>query len=291
MPLLTPLLARAPVPRAGGTFGGVLRVLLTPRWLALHALLVVAVTVCAVLGWWQWTAFRSHGQPAVADAGSVRPVDDVIAPGTALDGFTAGQRVRVVGTNDARHQLLVPGREAPDGSREGVVVVTPLRTDRGVVVVRRGWVPSAQDPAAVPPAGRVSVTGVLHPSEDEAEDTTRGAAPGPGEIPVITTTELHVALPYSPRELYDGFLELREQVPAPAPAPELVTSEPQFASGGAGRWQNLSYVGQWWVFGLAAIGFWLAFVRSAVRRRREELEDAAYEDWARAQGTGRATAG
>ncbi|WP_165865672.1 SURF1 family protein [Vallicoccus soli] len=261
--------------------------LLAPRWLALHALLVVAVTTCAVLGWWQWRAFRAESVAQPVAPAAARPIAEVLGPATPLDGTTAGQRVAVEGTYDPAEQLVVPGREL-DG-RVGVHVVTPLRTADGVVVVRRGWAPSAQDPAAAVPRGEVRLTGVLHPSEDRALDATRGARPGPGEVPVLTTTELHVALPYAPRELYDGFLELTTQDPPPRLA--LVTSEPQFASGGAGRWQNLSYVGQWWVFGLAAVGFWLAFVRSALRTRREELEDAAYEEWSRRPDGGRAATG
>ncbi len=40
--------------QGGGILDDVRRAFFTPRWLALHALLVVSVLVFARVGWWQW---------------------------------------------------------------------------------------------------------------------------------------------------------------------------------------------------------------------------------------------
>lgn len=250
-----------------------LRLLLAPRWLALHALVVVSVTACAVLGLWQWRAFSAESVVRPVAGSPPEPLAQVLAAGRPLDATTAGRRVSATGSYDPDEQLLVPGRRL--GGRTGLHVLTPLRTPGGVLPVRRGWVASADDPATAVPAGTVTVTGVLHPPEGGGDDASRGALLPAGQVPVIDATELHIAYPYAPSEVYAGFLELTTQDPPGTAAPAAVRSEPRFASGGLGRWQNLSYVGQWWIFGLAAVGFWVAFVRAGLRRRQDELEDLA----------------
>jgi cytochrome oxidase assembly protein ShyY1 len=158
---------------------------------------------------------------------------------------------------------VVPGRER--AGREGLLVVTPLRTGRGVVPVVRGWV---ADRAAVPapPRGAVTVVGVVQRSETEADATT--LVPAEGEVGYVATVTLLAATEYDPDELYDGFLVLRASRPADPDAPALVaTDRPDDGSGQVGRWRNLAYAVQWWIFAAAAVFFWAVVLRRAAQER------------------------
>jgi surfeit locus 1 family protein len=76
------------------------------------------------------------------------------------------------------------------------------------------------------------------------------------------------ALGYPPGEVYDGFLALRSEAPGPAVAP--VPVEAQAAgTDGVGRWRNLAYALQWWVFAAAAVFFWWTVLRRAALEQRE----------------------
>ena len=55
-------------------------------------------------------------------------------------------------------------------------------------------------------------------------------------------------------------------MPASAATPDRV--EAQRPSGGVGRWRNLAYALNWWLFGVAALFFWGSVVRRAVTEQR-----------------------
>jgi cytochrome oxidase assembly protein ShyY1 len=247
----------------------VYRFLLAPRWLALHAGLVVVVVAFAVLGRWQWDAagLRESQQERPADPTPVE-LSSVAAPGQPLRPEALGRTVTVRGRYDAAQQLLVPGREL-DG-RAGAHVVTPLVTaGHAIVPVRRGWVSGPDDPGAAVTDGEVTVTGVLQPSEAEQASRSRpGTALPEGQLPVLSTAELMRELDDPPERLYEGYVALTAQSPAAAPTPALVPADPLPGPGGVSRWRNLSYAGQWWLFAAAAVFLWASYVRNAVAGRR-----------------------
>jgi len=244
------------------------RFLLTPRWLALHVGLVVAVAACILLGHWQLRSYqesqRRHADnrqaPTVALA-------ELTQPGRGLPAAAVGRPVAFSGRYDPGEQVLVPGRE--HRGRTGFLVVTPLLTaDRAAMPVNRGWVPSPDDPAVVVPGDTVTVTGVLQPSETDSDSRVDAFAHLPeGQVPFIATGVLVGRLPYPPEKLYDGYVLLTAESPAPAAAPAQV--EPRtFRPGGVSPWRNLAYGVQWYVFAAAALVFWAMTVRAAVRDRR-----------------------
>jgi len=165
-------------------------------------------------------------------------------------------------------QVVVPGRER--AGREGALVVTPLRTARGVVPVVRGWVPAARAAVPAPPAGRVTVRGVLQRSETEADATT--VVPREGEVGYVATVTLLAATAYDPDQLYDGFVVLRSTRPAladdPAAPAVVAARQGDDGSGQVGAWRNLAYAVQWWLFAAAAVFFWAAVLRRAVQEQR-----------------------
>lgn len=248
-----------------------LRFALAPRWLAWHAALVVAVVAFIWLGSWQLDSYAESGrrQHAAAEQAAA-PIGAVLAPGGRLPASAVGRTVTAVGRYDEANRLLVPGRR--HGDKDGYWVVTPLTTAEGVVPVNRGWVATADDDAVNAPAAEVTVSGVLQPSQTQrdAQVDPLGDLPD-GQIAYLATVQLLDVLPYSPDELYDGYLAMRSERPAPAVSPEPV--EAGGVGDGVGQWRNLGYGLQWWFFAGAAVFFWWSVIRRSLRDRREaELE-------------------
>ena len=245
------------------------RFLWQPRWLAWHLLLVAVLAAFGWLGDWQLGSFEDKGDRVAPESRPVVALDRLSEPGGRLDGDDVGRRVRASGTYDGARTLLVPGRVRPGtgGGSRGLLVVTPLRTASGVLPVLRGWVPSADAPATEAPAGRVTLSGWLQRSE---AGPPAGAPPvvRPDRLPYVATVTLLDALPYHPYELYDGYLALRSEQPAPFARPVPVPAAPD-DTGGVARWRNLAYALQWWLFAGAAVFFWWLVIRRSVTDRRQ----------------------
>jgi cytochrome oxidase assembly protein ShyY1 len=250
-----------------------LRFALAPRWLAWHALLVAALVAFIWLGSWQLDSYAEAGrrQHAAAEQ-ETAPIGDVLAPGDRLPASVVGRTVTAVGRYDEANRLLVPGRR--HGNQDGYWVVAPLKTADGVLPVNRGWVATPDDPAVDGPAAEVSVTGVVQPSETQSDSGVDPLADLPdGQIAYLATVQLLDVLPYSPDELYDGYVAMQSEQPAPALAPAPV--DPRGADeGGVGKWRNLGYGLQWWFFAGAAVFFWWSVLRRSLRERRAADEPA-----------------
>lgn len=238
---------------------------LHPRWWPWHLALVVVLVSFGWLGWWQLSSFEDSA-PARPTQAKAADLDAVTSPGGRLDAGDIGRVVVTRGQWQPEGQLLVPDRARR--GQQGVLVVTPLRTPAGVLPVVRGWAASAAA-APVPPAGTVTVTGVLQRSETEADASAVTGTLPPGQVPYVATVTLLSVLPYSPAELYDGFAVLRSQDPAAADAPALVAARETSAPEPVGRWRNLAYALQWWVFAGAAVVFWAMVLRRETRDPRE----------------------
>ncbi|WP_229403469.1 SURF1 family cytochrome oxidase biogenesis protein [Micromonospora okii] len=282
------------------------RFLLTPRWLGIFALTLVAAATMVFLGNWQLD--RYEGRTAInerIDAGQrATPVplrDAVRAP--AGGAGTAGPapaeedtwtRVTVTGRYDAANVVLVRGRTAE--SRVGFELVTPLvLADGTAVLVDQGWVPPAPGGALaqpqVPPLpqGEVTVVGRVHATESGNVAVNR--RDGRLETRRIGVPQLARELPYP---VHGAYVLLDEQTPAADPVFKAVPI------GHANNWQNLGYVVQWWLFAaMTLVGFgWVA--RREARRmagldkprgpidRAAEPTDRAAEPSDRAEPTDRA---
>jgi cytochrome oxidase assembly protein ShyY1 len=245
-----------------------LRFALAPRWLAWHAALVVSLVAFVWLGQWQLDSFAETGRRQhVAATRDAAPVTKVLTPGDRLPADAVGRTVTAVGRYDEANRLLVPGRR--HGDQEGYWVVTPLKTAEGVLPVNRGWVATPDDRAVEAPAAQVTVTGALQPSESQSDSQVDPLAGLPdGQIAYLATVQLIDVLPYSPDELYDGYLAMRSEQPAATVAPEPVQA--RAVDEGVGRWRNLGYGLQWWFFAGAAVFFWWSVLRRSLRERRAE---------------------
>lgn len=237
--------------------------MLRPRFWAGHLVLVAVLVAFGWLGWWQLSSFEGSRLASRPPGAAAVDIDRATAPGGRLGAGDVGLHVRAEGTWEADGQLLVPDRER--AGRVGSLVVTPLRTASGVLAVVRGWLPWSDDPPP-PPPGTVTVTGVLQRSETEADATAVAGTLPRDQLPYLATVTLLDALSYRADELYDGFVVLRDQQPAPDAGLLRVTPEElPDPSGGVGRWRNLAYGLQWWLFGGAALVFWVSVLRRAGR--------------------------
>ena len=201
----------------------------------------------ALLGIWQLRVYTEQGAAASAARAAQAPVPLAsVAPAATRVTEGYGLSVRFSGTYDPARQVLVPLKDSGTAGASGPLrVVTGLRqTDGSTVAVVRGFVPASTTTAPAPPAGEVTQTGVLLPSE-EAGDSLPPAGQGV-EMPSVRVPLL--AQTWS-GPLVDGFVVLSADdaragglPPAPLALPE-----------GQGRLRNGAYAAQWWIFGLFAL--------------------------------------
>jgi cytochrome oxidase assembly protein ShyY1 len=267
----------------------VYRFLLTPRWLALHLVVLLVIPAFVLLGRWQFGRFEERSANSAQVTANLEaapvPLERLAAPGQQVRESDRFRTVTVSGTYDPSHALVV--RRRPQEGRAGYYVLTPLVTGAGTaVIVNRGWVKAgatAETPPDVPPppTGQVTVTGRLRPSETE-ESTGIRDLPGlpPGQVLLINAGQIGKAWPYT---LVGGYVELTGQQPAATPAPEPVP-EPDVGAGGG---LNLAYGVQWWLFIGIAVGGWILLIRREVteRKAKEQAEDATVAEEAETHAT------
>jgi cytochrome oxidase assembly protein ShyY1 len=250
----------------------VYRFLLTPRWLGIHLLAVLAVPACIWLGVWQLSRFELHSHAGSQSGSQAAQLNRAVPLAPLLKGPDAqtvtaadvGREITFSGRYDTAHQLLVPQRTV--GSTSGYYVLTPLRPTGGglPIPVIRGWTASAKDvPAA--PAGTVALHGRLQTSEDASTPEVIGSGDLPaGEVGMISPSTLVNVLPYS---VYNGWVALDRGTGGLTPVP---TYQP---TGGAGltlrAFQNLGYTLQWFVFAGFVIFMWARFVRRELEVARD----------------------
>jgi surfeit locus 1 family protein len=250
------------------------RQLLSPRWVAGHLLALTLVMLFVNFGFWQ---LRRHDERQAYNAlvgarlvaepqpyGELRERFSLEAP-AADEASIAYRRAEATGRFDVEREVLLRSR-ALDG-QPGYHVLTPLRLeDGGALLVDRGWVPFELDTPpiaeAAPPAGTVTVSGILLPRQTQPSGL--GAKDPPtGELDAVfwvDTERLSQDLPYRLEPVY---LELTAQTPAqatplprPLPPPEL------------GGGPHLSYALQWFSFALIGIVGYGFLLRSVLREGR-----------------------
>lgn len=247
---------------------GVYRFLLTPRWWGINVFVLLAVPFCVFMGSWQLSRFegrvhdsRTASEQAASDRHeTARPLDGMLP----VDRSTAGRR-RVTASGRYGEQFLVPGREL-DG-KHGFYVLSLLRTGSGKALpVVRGWLPGKADAAKAPapPAGEVSVTGVLEASETPGDNGISAQSGLPaGQTAAISSASLVNLVPY---KLYDAWITLdkadsgMKAVPATAPANTGLDLK---------AFQNLGYTGEWFVFAGFVVFMWFRMLRRELEFSRD----------------------
>jgi cytochrome oxidase assembly protein ShyY1 len=233
-----------------------------PRRLAFHVLTLLAIAVCLVAARWQWDRAHRSEADAVPEGPVVSLAD--LDPTTAFSGM----RVRLEGTFDTAHEVLVSPR--PRDGQPGAWVLTPLQPDgagsgtSSAVAVVRGWVPQGSAPTP-PPAGEVSVVGVL-----VADARSVGVLPQ-GDPPTLEAVDTGALASHAGYPVRSGWFALQELSPpgVDQPLPLQVTELPGADVGLNLR--NAAYALQWVVFAGFVVFFWSRFRRTYVERSEQEL--------------------
>lgn len=238
------------------------RFLLTPRWLLLHLVMVVAVLACLALGRWQWDTYQDSSSQQALRERAPEPITEVLEPGQPLED--AANRPITVG-GSYQEPIVVPDR-VRDGVL-GTYQAASFTNEHGRLVVLRGW---SETPDAQPdlPDGHVQLTGHLLPAETANDATApEAAAASPGHLNYLDPALLDEAVGSGGPD-YAGYLLLSDEEPGGLGNVERLDVDAIAPVNDVNPWQNFSYWAQWWVFAGAAIVFWASFVRAGVRARR-----------------------
>ena len=233
-----------------------LRVLFSPRMVALHLLALVAVGAAVWLGLWQYGAWQSGREAEVADLTRATPraLDDVMSPDDPFPGAAVGRPVELRGRWVSESTVYVQGRG--NQGREGYWVVTPVAVcdsscapDNPALLVVRGW---TAEPRSGPVTGEVAVTGWLQPPEGSGTPDTD---PSDDVLPEVRVAD---AIQHVDQDLYGGYViagpavagaggdaTLTAVTPQSLPEPDSFTGI-----------RNLLYALEWWVFGGFALFLW-----------------------------------
>ena len=241
----------------------VVRTLVRPRWIAGHALVIAAVVMFVLAGFWQLrrhderTAFNAAVEAGLSsDAIQLRPQGDALPE--------PYRRVEIVGEYDAALQALqLRARRGASGYR----VLTPLGLDGGgAILVERGWVPITVDSPAraeiAPPIGTIRVRGQLWPappasSTDALREIVRRPSPA-----IFEAASDDVFVP-------GVFVVLDDQQPAIGAESLPIPSDPPELSAGP----HLGYAGQWFLFTLVVLVGYPILLRRVARRNAAFRQD------------------
>lgn len=243
------------------------------RWSGYLAFAIAFAIACAFLSNWQFSrnSWREAQLDLIAanyDAEPV-PLAEVLPVGGSFDRADEWHPVLLEGEYLAEQTVLV--RNRAHGGTSAFEVLVPFRTDDGrVFVVDRGWVPPAEDapdPAAVPPppTGEATVTVRLRPGE---QLPSSGRSAPEGQVPTIHLPLIGETI--GAAEIVDDVygIMVRED-PAVDPVPQALESPSEDPG------PYLSYAIQWILFAVMGFAFIWYMIRTEIRHRREDAEEAA----------------
>jgi cytochrome oxidase assembly protein ShyY1 len=232
--------------------------LLRPKWLAIHAVLVVLVATMCVLANWQ---LNRHVERKAFNETLIQRFSESPQPLAELlqqypNREDAQWRLATV-SGTYLEQSTVNVVNVSQVGRAGYDPVTPLEIDGGkIVLINRGFVP-LDAPQPLPPTGVVKITGRIRLS---AERRTGAVSDSPtGVLTDIQRVDIDRLAQQLPAPVVDVYLEATQSTPADNEMLSII-APPVFGNG-----PHLGYVGQWLLFSMCAIGGWFALV---VREKR-----------------------
>lgn len=233
--------------------------LLTPKWIALHVLCVLAIGGMLTACFWQLD--RLHQREAFTAEVTARTEAEPVPFEDIIDRSPAEVEWRTVvatGTYvpDKNFQVV----NVSQGGVSGTDPVNGLLLSNGtVLIVNRGFVPGAD---ALPPApeGEVTITGRVRRSQTAR--TGAGSDDGSQQLTQIRRVDLNALSPQFDQivqPVYIDQLDMRYE-----PSNVQPVAPPDLAGGPP----HLSYAIQWAIFSVAVLVGWVLAVRNAVNERK-----------------------
>jgi len=245
----------------------VFKFLLTPRWIALSLVFLLALPAFDALSQWQWRRLHQRQQynGQIEKAQSLPPIDESKLLQRTLNtgsrdtySFPASAQwraVQVTGTWDTSNQVLV--RKKSLESDLGFWVVTPLvTTDGHRILINRGWTAATKGAIdsptlSAPPKGQVEVAGrvlIVKPRQKpRPQDLPKG------QVDTVVPTEVVTTAPV----LANAYLEMTASRPNSL-TPELrEIPGPEITEG-----PHRSYALQWIFFAIMTVIGWGVLVRN-----------------------------
>ena len=268
-----------------------LKLALTPRWLAGLLLALVFATGFMLLSRWQLGSASSHEVSADPAKEAVAPLTSVAAPLEPVLASEADTMVRTTGHYERDSSVLV-GSRVKDGEHGYWVVarfVPDEQPDRAQgtfsVAVARGFTADG-DPARIPaePEGELTVIGRLVAnegpvsSEDSGDPRILGSA-ATAELTNTWQAPLYAApvtadaeVPAGDRLPLDGRDHLTDAARLSAPDEGLVPIRAQQYTSDSLNWLNVFYAAEWVVFAGFALFLWWRMLADSHRRRQHPEE-------------------
>lgn len=232
--------------------------LLSSRWIGLMVMALIASTVTALLGFWQWNRYEEKAArleriEANWDA-PVTTIDDVLRNGLAVTTADEWRRVELTGSF-LPESTAIRGR--PQQSRPALLPIGVFLAERDggqiAVLVNLGWLPAEEDAPPVPETTEVEVRLRL-------EEPPSGRTAPDGQAYSFNTGELLSAAGLDPQvPVLQGWAAVTTASGELQPLPD-----PDKTLG-----NHLSYAFQWWFFALAIP------VGLVILARREAMDDFA----------------
>ena len=244
-----------------------MRMLVRPRALVWHALVLTVVVVLVGLGQWQ---LQRLDEVRTANArleerieAAPVPIGDLLAGVGEDPAALEFRRVTVTGTFRPDEEVLQ--RNRVQRGLQGLDVLTPLDLGDGTsLLVRRGWVPTTMDTPPVvdapPPSGLVTISGVLERSV--AQPTFGARDPEEGRLERVFHPDTDRLDAQTSGRLLPVVLRMDALPGADATTLPAAPEAPGLDEG-----SHLSYAVQWHVFALLALGAYVLWWRSRLRRR------------------------
>lgn len=254
--------------------------LLTPRWIALTLVFLLALPAFDALSQWQWRRLHQRQQynVQIETAQSLPPIDESkLVRRTLNTGLHSTysypdsaqwRAVQVTGTWDETAQVLV--RKKSLESDLGFWVITPLVTADGHrVLINRGWTAATQSAIDSPqisraPSGQIEVAGrvqIVKPRSGQ-----KPQALPIGQVDTVVPTEIISDAPV----INNAYLEMTASRPNSLTAELRVLPAPEVTEG-----PHRSYALQWIFFAIMTVIGWVVLVRNEYLTR---LPDARSQE-------------
>lgn len=237
----------------------------SPKWIAGHIIVLLAVVVFVNMGLWQLR--RLDDRQDFNSLLTSRTTEAEVPLVTALERFGPSQEslelraVTVTGTYAPDEEVILIARSY--NGLSGHHVVTPLYLGgERAIMIDRGWVPIDLDEPGLaafePPRGIVTVTGVLR--KTEVRGSFGPSIPQAGVVAQVPRVDLERLDAQVAGDLHPVYVQLLEQNPAQSGDLPRLVALPEPSEG-----PHRGYAVQWFLFALVtAVGYPVLLWRTAI---------------------------